>query len=211
MLKFQEKPIKNIIFDLGGVILNIDYLLTIDAFKRLGINQYDKLYTQAQQIDLFDNIEKGEITAQQFRNELKKLADKALTDQEINFAWNAMLLDLPKERLDLLSGLKDKYRTFLLSNTNEIHLEAYFAELKRVHGYKNLSPFFEDEFYSHEIGLRKPDQEIFRFVLEQKELMAEETLFIDDSIQHIEGAKKAGINAYHLTNGETILDFLTRA
>lgn len=198
------KNIKNIIFDLGGVILNIDYTITAEAFKNIGVKNYNELYTQFNQISLFDDLETGKITPDFFRRKIKNLCKLDISDKEIDKAWNAMLLDFPKERLDLLNNLKNKYRLFLLSNTNEIHLIDYQKQLKEKFNINNLSKFFEKEYYSHIEGLRKPNKEIFEMVLEENHLIASETLFIDDSIQHIEGAKLVGINTHHLTNGETI-------
>lgn len=198
--------IKNIIFDLGGVILNIDYHLTIDAFKKLGLENFDGVFTQAKQTGIFDQLDKGLITPDEFRQGVKKLSPKQLTDQQIDDAWNAMLLDFPVHRLELLEKIHSQYRTFLLSNTNQIHIEVYNQILNKTFGVRDLSHFFEKEYYSNEVHMRKPDAEIFELILKQNGLKAEETLFIDDSEQHIVGAKKLGLNAYHLDlkKGETI-------
>ncbi|MBN1988042.1 MAG: HAD family phosphatase [Bacteroidales bacterium] len=198
--------IRNIIFDLGGVILNIDYHLTINAFKDLGFQSFDQTFTQAAQVDLFDNLDTGTITPQQFRDGVKSLTSAPITDEQIDHAWNAMLLDFPVHRLELLAEVKKRYRTFLLSNTNQIHIDVYNQILKNTFGVDNLSPFFEREYYSHEIHRRKPHPSTFEFVLEQNGLKPEETLFIDDTLQHVEGARKAGLHAYHLkvTEGESI-------
>ncbi len=198
--------IKNIIFDLGGVILNIDYQLTANEFKKLGFNDYNSLFTKLSQNKIFDLLETGKISPKDFITELKNLSDKNISSQEIIYAWNAMLLDFPKKRIEILKSLKNKYRTFLLSNTNSIHLEAYNKTLKDTFGISDLSEILEKEYYSHIIGMRKPDLEIFKFVLTKNNLKPNETLFIDDSPQHIEAAKKLGIIAYHLTNNETICD-----
>ena len=198
--------IKNIIFDLGGVILNIDYNLTVEEFKKLNLENYDKLFTQMQQSDLFNLLETGKVTPQEFRAEIKKISNIKITDKQIDGAWNAMLLDFPTKRIGLLNNLKNKYRIFLLSNTNIIHLEEYNRTLQNNFGLENMSQIFEKEYYSHEIGMRKPNVDIFEFVLSENNLSPSETLFIDDSPQHIDTANKLGIIAYHLTNGETIND-----
>jgi len=190
--------IKNIIFDLGGVILNINYNKTSEAFKELGLNNFDELYSQAQQSHLFDHLERGLISNKSFRDEIRRLSQLNLSDVQIDKAWNAMLLDLPKERIDILLEAKKNYRTFLLSNTNDIHLKAYTENLYNQHSIKSLSELFEEEFFSHKIQLRKPDVEAFRYVIEKMELIPEETLFIDDSAQHLVGAKKAGLNTYFM-------------
>lgn len=201
-----NQSVKNIIFDLGGVILNIDYSLTANAFEKLGIKDFTTIYSQAAQQQLFDGFEKGIVSSEKFRTELKKFLVKGITDAEIDCAWNAMLLDLPVARLHFLGRLKQHYRIFLLSNTNTIHITAYSAYLNNSFGVSNLSHLFEREYYSYEIGMRKPDAEIFEFVLNENNLCAEETLFIDDSPQHIVGATGVGINAILLENEKTILD-----
>ena len=115
------KGIKHIIFDLGGVILNIDYPLTSQAFKQLGVNNFDAVYSQAKQTSLFDDFETGKISPEKFVVQVKNLLDIKCTDDEIITSWNAMLLDFPKERLDLLQQLKNKYTIVLLSNTRMIN------------------------------------------------------------------------------------------
>jgi len=205
-LPYRHLNIKNIVFDLGGVILNIDYHLTIDAFKRLGFENFDTIFTQAKQTGIFDKLDKGQITPKEFRDGVRELAGKPFTDEQIDNAWNAMLLDFPIDRLKLLEQVHGQYRTFLLSNTNQIHIDVYNQILQNTFGVKDLSHFFEKEYYSHRIHMRKPDAEIFKFILNQNGLTAEETLFIDDTEQHIVGARKMGINAYHLKlkQGESI-------
>ena len=198
--------VKNIIFDLGGVILNIDYNITAKAFQNLGIEEYNELYTQFNQIDIFDKLEKGEIKPSFFYNKIRELAKKDFTDKQIQNAWNAMLLDFPIKRLELLQQLKLRYNIYLCSNTNEIHLKHYNNTLKQTFGINNLSDIFIKEYYSHEVGMRKPNSDIFELIIKENNLKPTETMFIDDSPQHIEGASKVGLIAYHLTNGEDILD-----
>lgn len=200
------KNIKNIIFDLGGVILNIDYHLTINAFTALGIPNFKEIFSQAAQNNLFDRLDKGQVSEQGFLSEIKALVGDHITDADILNAWNSMLLDLPKERIALLEQLKTDYRLFLLSNTNEIHIPEYNKILQAAFGFPDLAHIFEKQYYSFEIGMRKPDEEIFEFVLKDKDLKAEETLFIDDSHQHLMGAAKVGLHTHWLRPGETILD-----
>ncbi len=185
---------KNIIFDLGGVILNIDYSLTEKAFSNLGISDFKTLFSQAQQTQLFDNYEKGFISSDDFREEIKKQCINGTSDEDIDFAWNSIVLDLPKERLDFLMSIKKKYRTFLLSNTNEIHMLFIYNYLKETFSISNLNEYFEKVYLSYEVQMRKPDTEIFELVIDQNKLLKEETLFIDDSVQHVESAKLLGIH-----------------
>lgn len=198
--------IKNIIFDLGGVLLSINPQLTIDAFKNLGIKNPNELFLQKQQTFFFEDFEQGKITATDFRNEIKKLSAKPLTDEQIDAAWNAMLLELPQERIQLLQNLKKKHRLFLLSNTNEIHIHAFEEYLARINRKEFFYELFEKVYYSFWTRILKPDAAIFKLVLAENNLQAQETLFIDDSPQHVEGAKKVGLNALLLEKGKTILD-----
>ena len=197
--------VKNIIFDFGGVILNIDYKLTETAFARLGLKDFDTIYSQATQIELFDVFEKGLMSAAEFRKEIRKFIGTA-TDDQIDMAWNSMLLDLPEERIKLLDKLKTTYRTFLLSNTNEIHFSAFSSYMKDKFKRDIFSEAFEKAYVSHKVNMRKPDAEIFEFVVQENSLQKEETLFIDDSIQHIQAAKKVGLHTLFLEKGKTIVD-----
>lgn len=205
-IKMNLNGIKNIIFDLGGVILNIDYQLTENAFKELGMQNFDEVYSQQKQIGLFDRFETGIISVKEFIKQIKQEANLAVDDQKIIDAWNAMLLDLPTDRLKLLTQLKESHTTFLLSNTNEIHYNAFCEIAEKETGKASLNPFFKEVFYSHHIQLRKPEKEAFNHILLKHELKPFETLFIDDSYQHIASAKEMGINTYHLQKEEDILD-----
>lgn len=198
--------IKNIIFDFGGVILNIDYKLTEIAFAKLGLTDFAGIYSQSTQKELFDVFEKGLISPADFRKEVKKYINKETSDTQINDAWNAMLLDLPEERITLLDKLKKTHRIFLLSNTNEIHFTAFSSYMKEKFKRDIFSEVFEKYYVSHKVKMRKPDADIFELVVRENRLRKEETLFIDDSMQHIEGAKKVGLNAIFLEKGKTILD-----
>lgn len=204
--------IKNVIFDLGGVLLNIDYHLTIQAFVDIGMSNFQELFTQAQQSELFDKIEVGEISSDEFLAEIKALMPSYVSEVEIRTAWNAMLLDLPSERLDFLLAVKEKYNTALLSNTNSIHLESFYKELKKVHNLKSLDDYFHKVYFSCDLGMRKPNPEIFLRVCELEGFNPSETLFIDDTMQHVEGAKQAGLQALHLdvknTDVINLLSFL---
>lgn len=206
-MDIQSKNIKNIIFDLGGVIINIDYSLLIDAFSKIGLPHFEAYFSQKEQKKLFDIYEKGLISSQSFRDELKKQCKPGTTNEEIDAAWNAMLLDLPLQRLDLLMKVKKNYRTFLLSNTNEIHMLFINDYLTKKFQVPNFNQHFEKTYLSYEINMRKPDAEIFQFVLNQNGLLANETLFIDDSSQHIESANSLGIQTYFLdVKKQTVLD-----
>ncbi|CAN5911218.1 HAD family phosphatase [soil metagenome] len=196
--------IKNIIFDLGGVILNLNPAATQKAFIALGLTDFEKQYSTIQQTGCFDDFDCGKISEKEFRDHLKKFLPGTVDDKAIDAAWNAMLLDLPEERLELLESLAKKYRLFLFSNTNEIHVTAFSAYLQKEFGFSDFSDYFERWYYSCRIGKRKPDAEAFQYVLDENGLKAEETFFIDDSQQHIEGAAKVGIKSYLLPAGKDI-------
>lgn len=202
---------KAIILDFGGVLLNIDYEAPIREFKKLGIDKFQQLFAQASQSNLFDDFEKGIISNELFRSELKKISGKNISDEQIDSAWNSILLDFPERKMKLLEELKKKYKLFLLSNTNKIHVENFEKEMNEKYGKNHFQSHFEKIYFSSSIGMRKPDVEIFDFVLKENDLPPEETIFIDDSIQHISGAQKAGIVAFHLDlKKEDLIDLLKR-
>ncbi len=190
--------IKNIILDLGGVILNIDYNLTIQAFQNLGISNFESLYTQAKQEHLFDHYESGKINSEEFVEKLGEYLETQQPKEAVINAWNAMLLDLPTERLDFLKDLRLSYNTSLLSNTNPIHIKCFHQIIEEQNGIESLDQFFDHVHFSSDLGMRKPDPKIFELVCDLHNYSPSETLFIDDSIQHVEGARKAGLNAFLL-------------
>lgn len=199
--------IKNIIFDWGGVITNIDFHRTIDAFKKYGIDDYEKYYCKEYQAPLFQDHEVGKITPAEFRVKLRKIIPVEITDDQLDKAWFAMLLDTPKRNLELLAQLKDKYSIFLLSNTNAIHVAMYDEIFNSKYNLKGgFRYLFEKAYYSHEIGMRKPHKEIFEFVINDSGLDPSETVFIDDSIQNINTAKKLGMQTIHFTNKDSLID-----
>ena len=196
------KNSKAIIFDLGGVILNIDYQLTITTFNELGVENADLFYSKKVQNPIFDKIETGEISANSFLEELQKQTANA-SIKEVENAWNAMLLDLPQNRLDCIKKLKNNYKIFLLSNTNEIHIKAFRKKIGEKQ-WEAFSSLFDKMYLSHQIGFRKPGKEAFQIILEENKLKPNEVFFIDDSPQHIEAAKKLGIHCHYLVEGVEI-------
>jgi len=199
------KKYDTIIFDLGGVLINIDYLKTKRAFEKLGINNFDMLFTQFNQDYIFDRFEKGEISPEIFYKSLVNKAGINISIAEFNRAWNAMLLDFPKERMTLLEGLQNSHRLFLLSNTNALHIPAFKKSIRNEGLFERFSMVFEKHYYSSEVGMRKPDIEIFDLVVNENNLVKKKTLFIDDSPQHVEGAIRAGLKALHLKPGTDII------
>lgn len=195
-----DSQIKNIIFDFGGVLIRINYQSTLDAFVRLGIEDIESMYTQAAQNDLFNSIETGQITPQQFINSLLDYLPAGTSPNKVVEAWNAMILDVPKESIDLLNELNSKgYKLYMLSNTNSIHIDLAKRRWLNTSG-QSIETYFNHVYLSHEIGMRKPNKDIFEFVCNDAGLIPSETLFIDDTTQHVEGAKSTGLNVHHLSN-----------
>jgi glucose-1-phosphatase len=193
-----------IIFDLGGVLLNLDYDLTEKAFISLGMTNFGESYSQLQQTHLFDRYEIGEISSFHFVNRLLDLLPPGTTANQVVHAWNAMILDFPVERLQFLEELSKKHRLFLLSNTNDLHIDAVRRALEKTVGHKNLEQYFEKTYFSSAIGMRKPNTEIFEFVCSENKLDPAKTIFIDDSPQHVEGAKSTGIEAFLLGKNQEV-------
>jgi putative hydrolase of the HAD superfamily len=196
--------IKNIIFDLGGVLLDIDYNKTILAFTELGVDNFELMFSQLHADALFEKLETGKISENDFYKEIKKIIPAEVSDQTIEIAWNAMLLDFRKESLVFMESLVPRYRIFLLSNTNAIHLRSFKKIFTRDTGKPLLDSYFNKTWYSHQVGLRKPYKEIYEFALKNANLLANETLFIDDISANIEGAATVGINTHQLLPHERI-------
>ena len=196
------KNIKSIIFDLGAVLLNINYQLTLIEFAKLGVKNADSFYSKEVQTNLFNEIETGKISVDSFLKLLQKETENA-SKNEVTNAWSAMLLDLPKERIELLKKLKQDFPIYLLSNTNTIHISEFKKKLGKTK-YQEFYNLFDKVYYSHEIGFRKPNKEAFQLILDENDLKANEVIFIDDSPQHIEGANKLGIQTHHLSDTEEV-------
>jgi epoxide hydrolase-like predicted phosphatase len=200
------QKIENIIFDLGGVILDVDYNLTRIAFEKLGVVHFDEMYSQANADKLFQKLETGEISEDQFYKELNRCTGLNLSAEEIRTAWNAMLLSFREKSLEFIEQIRPKYKIYLLSNTNYIHMNSFkktFHQKKRT---KTFEQYFDKAFYSCEIGLRKPDAACYDWIIEELKIDSAKTLFIDDSLHNIEGAKKAGWQTIHLLTGMQIED-----
>ena len=200
--------IKNIIFDLGGVILSLDYSKTVDEFKKIGVLHFKDLYSQKKQTLLFDDFEKGKIKPEEFISSLKDSENLKMKEIDFIHAWNAMLLEIPLKKLEFIHGLKKDYNVFLLSNTNEIHIKRFEDDLRKRNVLKKFYECFDKVYYSSRMGKRKPDENCFNQVLKENKLIPEQTLFIDDSIQHIKGAKVVGLKTFHLEKNKSIIDLV---
>jgi|TARA_R110000782_G_scaffold231061_1_gene317328 putative hydrolase of the HAD superfamily len=197
--------IKNIILDLGGVIINLDTQKPFNSFKKLFADNYSEIETTFTTLNLFNNFEVGKVTAEEFILFFLNRHPN-LTPEKVVAIWNSMLLDIPKERIVLIRKLALKYNVFLLSNTNEIHLIHINKYLFDTYGITSINSLFKKAYFSHEVGFRKPDTEIFKLVLTENKLNPSETLFIDDSIEHIQSTKQLGITTKHLVD-ESLNEF----
>ncbi|MFY9465272.1 MAG: HAD family phosphatase [Sediminibacterium sp.] len=200
------EPVKNIIFDLGGVFLNIDYQLTSKAFRDLGVHQFDAMFTQQHSNDLFELLETGRLSPGEFYDAFRKETALDLTDEQIKTAWNALLLDFPAERINWLEAIRERYRIYLFSNTNQIHYDQFIADFARTFPDKDFNSYFIHAYYSQTLGLRKPYVASFQQILTEQQLNPAETLFIDDTFKNIEGAQQAGLRTIHLEAPKTVLD-----
>ena len=196
--------IKNVIFDLGGVLLNIDYNRTTNAFKELGYTDFENMYSMLKGNNVFDNLETGDITEDEFYQYMTGAAAGAVSNQQVQDAWNAMLLDFRTESLRHLLLLREKQKIFLLSNTNIIHKKAFDQLFMQQTGIPSLDDYFDKAYYSQKVGLRKPNADIFEFVLNDAGIKAGESFYIDDLPPNIETARKLGFKTHLLLPGEKI-------
>jgi glucose-1-phosphatase len=200
--------LKNIIFDLGAVLINIDYKKTERAFIELGFENFEAMYSQFTADAIFEKLETGKINNEDFYNKLIVLNGNNITAAQIKNAWNEIILDWRVKSLDFLERLSPKYKLFLLSNTNAIHHEYFINSLKTETNRTDIDTLFTKAYYSHEIHLRKPNADIFEFVAKDATINIEETLFIDDSSNNIETAKLLGFKTHLLLEGERIENIL---
>lgn len=198
--------VKNIIFDLGGVLFNIDFAKTASAFEELGVTGFHEMFTQHHANDLFIQLETGALSELEFYEAFRSAAGVALTNDQIKQAWNALLIDFRMPTLAWLDGIKEKYQIFLFSNTNQIHHDSFHATFQVQTGRDDFDSYFVKAYYSQHMGMRKPDLAPFLRILEEQGLLAGETLFIDDTIKNVEAARNAGMLAHHLVWPQTLPD-----
>lgn len=207
---YKAKHFDAIIFDLGGVIIDIDYQLTINSFESLGVKNFNKIFSKEQQLQFSDQYERGEISTPEFIKNIQELGKINASMFMMKKAWNAMLQDIPRKRLELCARLKEKMPTFVLSNTNQEHIKRVNDYLLAEYNVPSLNPFFKKVYLSHEIGKRKPENRAWQQILDENNLTnPKKVLFIDDSPQHIEAAKKLNITCHHLNvKKEDIVDLI---
>ncbi len=190
-------------------MLDLDFKRTIDAFEKLGLQNFENMFSQFKADELFEKLETGRLTEADFYVAVKNRTTKEITEAAIDDAWNALILHFREESLALLEELAADYKLYLLSNTNSIHLKYFKKLFTDQTGKPLLDEYFNKAWYSNEVGLRKPGAEIFEFALKDENLLATETLFIDDTLINIETAQKLGFKTHHLLSTERIemLDF----
>lgn len=199
-----NSAVKNIIFDFGGVLFEIDYNLPVEAFRNLGNPDFAKFYTQSNQNEIFDRLETGKISNGEFLQYLNSLVPNANPEQVLE-AWNCILLRIWPQQVDVVKSLRTKgYRTFMLSNTNAIHVSEFERMIDETMTLKSFREAFEKIYYSNELGIKKPYPSTYLEVCVMNGIDPNETLFIDDSIQHVRGAAEAGLFAYHLEPGQKL-------
>lgn len=204
-----DSTIKNLVFDLGGVIVDLSIDSALQAFTRLSgfeKSKVDSLYATEQK---FLDYEMGLISEEEFRAFVTSCYSLNCTDEELDKSWNSMIVGLPLIKLQLLERLKKTYNVFLLSNTNSIHIR-YINSIvlpSVTDDGKILDDYFHRAYYSHMMNMRKPNADIFEEVLRDSNLKAHETLFLDDNAANIEGAQKVGIKTVHVVTPDLILDY----
>ncbi len=196
--------IKNIIFDLGGVIINLSVEKTHRAFAALSGLPVAEIKTRVHHGAFFHDYERGLITDSEFREHLRESLNMNVSDSQLDEAWNAMLLDIPIARIQLLERLKTRYNIYLLSNTNNIHLQRFNGIVKQLTGKPAIDHYFHDAYYSHLLKMSKPDVAIYQHVLGQHAMLPQETIFLDDNKDNLAGANKVGIQTFHVGHPDQI-------
>jgi putative hydrolase of the HAD superfamily len=200
-----DNNIKHILFDLGGVLLNIDPGLTLKVLADMGVQNTEQLHEKLSESGLYSRFDSGKCSEDCFRDEIRQACGMSLTDEQVDEAWNALLLDFPAERVAMMHAIMPNYRLFLLSNTNSIHYRSYTQRFREIHG-EEMPSLFDRLFLSYELGAHKPDPEIYRKVIDTKAFNPAETLFIDDSLANIRAAVAEGFIGYHLKEGRQVTD-----
>ena len=196
-----NKP-TTLIFDLGGVIINLDLPLCISKFKQLGFKNVENYLSNYGQKDFFLQYELGTIDTEEFAKIITEINPTAKKQQVID-AWCAFLQDIPKKRLEILEKLKTKYRLLLLSNTNQLHFEVCARNELKKYG-KSFDDFFEKCYLSYHLGISKPGKEIFEHIINDASVKSEECMLIDDGQKNIETAQSLGFQTFHITNDNTL-------
>lgn len=193
-MEIDFSNIKNIVLDLGNVIINIDFELTFNALARLTDKSILEVKKELDKTNLWNRYEEGLVSDETFITILYKSLDLKCSREELIEAWCGLLLDIPQKRIDLIDTLRKKYSVFILSNTSDIHIQVINKMIQDQFGRPDLKALVEKAYYSYEMKMRKPNKEIYLTMLSDAGIKAKETLFLDDNRENIEGAKKLGIH-----------------
>jgi epoxide hydrolase-like predicted phosphatase len=189
-----------VVFDIGDVLVDISYDLTVSRFQALSNLDFQTVLGYSNQYEIFNQYERGELTTDDFIAQLKKHLREDVTDQQVIAAWNSMLVHFPSQKIDLLMRLKSQYRLFALSNINELHVNEVNRSVKMLYGVSQFSSYFEEAIYSNEVGMRKPEPRIYEHLIKKANTHPANILFIDDKLENIQAANNLGISTIHLTD-----------
>jgi glucose-1-phosphatase len=196
-----------LIFDLGNVIIDIDYHHSMNLIKSLVPNHLHEKVNHFYLTDFHKEYEKGKINSEEFRENVRIYFEQNWEDQKVDELWNSLLGNIPSARLDLVRKLKNNYQVGILSNTNQIHIEAVNRMLHADFSLSSFHELFDHVFYSHEMGLSKPSEEIYSTMLKHLNTTSDRVIFFDDLEANVHGAKSIGINAVHVTGPQTLVEF----
>ncbi len=211
-MKIDSKEIKVILFDLGNVVIDLDEQASYHAMSHLIGKDLTELKESFEQAEFFDDFERGNISDIEFREQVRTLLNKKnISDQEIDYAWNAMLLGIDLELIKQLSLLKEKVSIMVLSNTNIIHVRCFHQKIYEITGINHLDKIFDKVYFSHEIRERKPDFQAWKIILnENKDIKAEQVLFLDDKDENLEAASRLGINVLKIKKPKYTLELIKK-
>ncbi len=202
--------IDTLIFDLGNVIIDIDYDVMIAAFRQIAARDFSELITYTHQDHLFSRYERGDISSAEFREALRPYLRHSVSDTEIDQAWNAILYHYPSAKFDRLRELRHRYRVYALSNINEIHLTDIDRYVSSHLQAPDMRSYFDHAYYSHELRTRKPESHIYQHIIDHAGIDPQRSLFIDDKQENTDAAAALGFQVYHLTDRDSLLTLLSR-
>lgn len=201
----SSPSVSKLILDFGGVIYTISHQKQQETFVKLGLDNFDELYSHAIQLPLFAQFECGKISGDEFRENIKTLLGNKFSDAQIDLAWNSILVGFPEDTVRFLELLSKHYTLYLLSNTNVIHYDVYINQFNKTFGY-DFNTLFEKTYWSFKVGKRKPNKDIYDQLISECCITPKNTLFIDDTQLNTTTAEKAGIPSYWLKPGEHLQD-----
>lgn len=210
MSKPDWSKIEGIVFDIGNVLVDIDYPKTVAHFQALSDLDFSNIVSYSSQLGFFDEYERGEITTEEFISALKKYLKPETSEAQIIHAWNTMLVNYPEPKIKLLEKLKTEFKLFAFSNTNDLHVLQLNQNISRLYGKKEFREYFDRAFYSNEIRMRKPEKRAYEFLIEETAIQPEKLLFIDDKPENLLPAEELGIQILHLEKPEYLYSFFER-